>query len=119
MKDLEHREQVALMQWWALACRCFKIPEESLFAIPNGGFREISVAVKLKAEGVRSGVPDLFLAYPHNGKSGLWIEMKKSKGGRASENQKAMMTMLIQNGYSAAICHGFLAAKKAIEEYLK
>ena len=35
-----------------------------IFAIPNGGKRHIGTARKLKAEGVRSGVPDIFLACP-------------------------------------------------------
>jgi hypothetical protein len=77
LKSLEHTEQVNLMQWWALACRGFGIPEQLLFAIPNGGQRNIIVASKLKAEGVRAGVPDLFLAFPKKDAAGLFIEMKK------------------------------------------
>ncbi len=118
MKELEHQEQAALIKWWAFACKNFGIPESALFAIPNGGFRAMSVAIKLKAEGVRSGVPDLFLAYPTRNFCGLWIEMKKAKGGKASENQKSMMRMLNSYGYSVAICHGWTAAKKCIEDYL-
>jgi hypothetical protein len=119
MKQLEHVEQVALMQWWALACKQFGVSEQLLFAIPNGGFRHISVAKALKAEGVRSGVPDLFLAVPNKDYCGLFIEMKKAKGGRASDNQKSIMQLLVGRGYSAAICHGCLAAKQCIEQYLK
>jgi len=37
MKSIEHTEQVLLMQWWALAHQQFGIPEQLLFAIPNGG----------------------------------------------------------------------------------
>lgn len=119
MKQLEHAEQVALMQWWAYACSAYGVQEECLFAIPNGGFRHISVAKALKAEGVRSGVPDLFLAVPNKDYCGLFIEMKKSKGGRASANQKSIMQTLVSRGYSAAICHGCLAAKQCIEQYLQ
>ena len=50
MKQLEHTEQVTLMQWWALAHQQFGIPEQLLFAIPNGGERNVIVASKLKAE---------------------------------------------------------------------
>lgn len=119
MKELEHAEQCALMQWWQLACHSFGIPRECLFAIPNGGVRHIAVAKKLKAEGVLSGVPDLFLAYPSANYHGLFIEMKKAVGGRTSNNQIGVMRMLIGNGYYAAVCHGWVAAKQCIEQYLK
>lgn len=118
MKSLEHTEQVNLMQWWALACRGFGIPEALLFAIPNGGQRNIIVASKLKAEGVRSGVPDLFLACGHNGYNGLFIEMKKTKGGRVSDNQKCYIDILKTRGYAVVVCHGWNEARQAIELYL-
>ena len=88
MNQLEHTEQVNLMKWWALACRAYQLDERMLFAIPNGGQRNIIVAAKMKQEGVRSGIPDLFLAVPKKDYHGLFIEMKKVKGGRVSENQK-------------------------------
>lgn len=119
MKSLEHAEQVNLMQWWALACRGFGIPEALLFAIPNGGQRNIIVASKLKAEGVRAGIPDLFLAVPRRNFHGLFIEMKKAKGGRTSEKQNAALDMLAEQGYTWAVCHGWTEAKKCIEGYLR
>lgn len=118
MKDHEHQEQAALIKWWSFACKLYGLTEEMLFAIPNGGLRQIQVAMKLKAEGVRSGVPDLMLAVPKGEFHGLFIEMKKSEGGRASDSQKTMMRGLISLGYKAVICHGWLAAKRCIEQYL-
>ena len=119
MKSLEHTEQVNLMQWWALACRGFGIPEALLFAIPNGGQRNIIVASKLKAEGVRAGVPDLFLAVARHDGHGLFIEMKKAKGGQTSDKQDAMMAALDEQGYYTIACHGWVEAKQAIEVYLR
>ncbi len=119
MKSLEHTEQVNLMQWWQLACRGFGIPEALLFAIPNGGQRNIIVASKLKAEGVRAGVPDLFLAFPYRNYDGLFIEMKKTKGGRVSGKQKNMLEQLAEVGYKTVVCNGWLEAKAVIEEYLE
>lgn len=118
MKQLEHTEQVTLMQWWALACHGFGVPEACLFAIPNGGERNVIVASRLKAEGVRAGVPDLFLAVPHGNLGGLFIEMKKAKGGRVSEAQRAYLDMLTGLGYLAVVCNGWLEAKQIIEQYL-
>lgn len=53
------------------------------FSVPNGGWRNPTVASKLKAEGVRSGVSDLVLL--HKGKA-YFVEIKTDKG-RQSETQ--------------------------------
>jgi hypothetical protein len=51
-----------------------------LWAVPNGGWRNIATAVRLKKEGVISGVPDLVLSIPRQGYGALFIEMKAAKG---------------------------------------
>lgn len=89
-----------------------------LFAIPNGGKRAIKTARDMKAEGVRKGVPDLFLAYPHNGYSGLFIEMKKRYGGRVSPEQKAYIEALRGKGYKVEVCKGCDDAYQAMVLYL-
>lgn len=119
MKQLEHKEQVTLMQWWAMACHQFGVSEQCLFAIPNGGQRNVITGAQLKAEGVRAGVPDLFLAVPKQQNHGLFIEMKKAKGGHVSEAQKGMISMIQELGYACHVCHGWIEAKDAIERYLK
>ena len=118
MKSLEHDEQVNLIQWWSLQCKRFGVPEQLLFAIPNGGQRNIITAKRMKDEGVRSGIPDLFLAVPRGNFHGLFIEMKKPRGGVISDNQKACMEMLSNNDYCVTVCHGFLDAQEAIKGYL-
>lgn len=119
MKSIEHTEQVLLMQWWALAHQQFGIPEQLLFAIPNGGERNIIVAARMKKEGVRAGVPDLFLAVPSGECHGLFIEMKKPKGGRVSDAQKGCIGLLNETGYKAVVCNGCDAAIKEIMGYLR
>ena len=114
----EHTEQVNLIKWWALACHKYGLDERLLFAIPNGGERNVIVASKLKAEGVRAGVPDLFLACGNGSHHGLFIEMKKTKGGRVSDNQKSFISLLTDRGYKAIVCHGWNEARQTIEEYL-
>lgn len=120
MKTEEHVEQVRLMQWWHLQCNAFGVLEELLFAIPNGGLRNAITAARLKDEGVRAGVPDLFLAYPGKyGGRGLFIEMKKQNGGRLSNMQSSMLYNLASVGFHVAVCHGWIEAKYAIEAYLR
>lgn len=119
MRHVEHDEQVTLVQWWGFACKSFGISEQLLFAIPNGGARNPITGANLKREGVRAGVPDLFLAVPKNGLCGLFIELKKPKGGRVSDAQNQMIKVLCEAGYSVVVCPGWTAAKEAIETYLK
>lgn len=89
-----------------------------LYAIPNGGDRNPVVGMKLKLEGVRRGVPDLFFAYPHKGFHGLYIEMKRRHGGRVSPEQELMIEALKRQGYKVEVCKGCDEAFKVFNEYL-
>lgn len=114
----EHDEQSALMKWAAFQERV--IPElRNLFALPNGGWRHPATAARLKAEGVKPGVPDLMLAWPCNGYSGLFVEMKRKVGSRLSPEQQEWRERLTLAGYRVEVCKGFDAAKDAIINYLK
>lgn len=119
MKSIEHAEQVLLMQWWALSHQRFGIPEQLLFAIPNGGLRNIVTAARMKKEGVRAGIPDLMLAYPTTNYPALFIEMKRTDGGRLSDSQKTMIKILEYYHYKCVVCHGWEQARAEIESYIK
>lgn len=77
----EHKMQVALFDYLALALR----PELEARAVPNGEKRHISVASRLKDEGVRRGTPDIFVCLPE-GRVG-WLEMKAPKGSLQPEQR--------------------------------
>jgi len=94
-----------------------------LFAIPNGGARTWLQGAILQGEGVRKGVPDLFLAVPspvHGGRArhGLFIEMK-TWTGRVSYEQMEMMMVLRDQGYECVVARGFDQAVRAITQYLE
>lgn len=96
---------------------CGKHPELSVvYANPNGGLRDIGTAIKLKAEGVKKGVPDLFLPLAKKGYHGLFIELK-TETGRASKEQKDWIEKLNANGYLAVICVGYKSAIETIKNY--
>lgn len=128
---LEHEEQVALVRWCALH-EWHEPRLAMLFAIPNGGPRAKSAAGKLRAEGVRAGAPDLFLAVPgyevlqvdpdgviiRAERHGLFIELKRLRGGSLSDDQRMMLHKLRGHGYRAEMCRGWAAAARAIAEYL-
>jgi hypothetical protein len=89
-----------------------------MFAIPNGGQRHPAVAAKLKAEGVKAGVPDIFLAWPSGNYHGLFVEMKVGKN-KPSKLQEEWIAGLFAAGYACVVCYGFEAAKLAVCDYMK
>ena len=91
---LEHEEQASLISWCFAAQKL--IPELSmLFAIPNQGAARLK---NLQTEGVMKGVPDLFLAVARGQYHGLFIELKRRKGGKVSFEQTQWLNELTIQG---------------------
>ena len=114
----EDAEQVIIFEWanWNMN----KHPELALlYAIPNGGKRSIKTARMLKATGVKAGVPDMCLPVPRYPYHGLYIELKRRKGGRVSEKQSEWLQVLMKEGYKTCVCYGSDEAIQVIEDYLK
>lgn len=114
----EHAEQSALIEWHELAQA--KWPELSLLhAIPNAGAgAQKGQAGKMRAEGVKKGVPDLSLPVRRAHASGLYIEMKRI-GGEIAVEQRAWLAALKEQGFETVIAYGMESAVDAIERYLK
>jgi hypothetical protein len=110
----EHHHQSALIKWFDIQHKKYS---GRLFAIPNAAKRSAALARYMQAEGMRSGVPDLFLPVPSEKYHGLFIEMKSEKG-KVSDNQKDWLNFLSGQGYMACVCYGFDDAKKVIDVYL-
>jgi hypothetical protein len=89
-----------------------------LYAVPNGGMRNVIVARKLKAEGVRSGVPDLVLPVPRGTFHGLYIEVKHGDN-KPTPEQYAWMKALTEQGYCAEWRVGSQEVIDLIFEYLE
>jgi len=104
----EHAEQVGFVLWFRL-----KFPGVLIYAIPNGEKRSMSVAKRLKAEGVTPGIPDL-----HIPAWKLWVEMKRQKGGRLSDDQKQVVDYLESIGDRVIVGLGALDASTQIMEIL-
>lgn len=113
----ESVEQINLFRWanWQMGAH----PElKWLYHVPNGGFRNKATAGRLKAEGVKSGVPDLCLPVPRGAYHGLYIEMKRIKGNTTTEDQDDWLEFLTHQGYYTDVCKGWEAATHVILEYL-
>lgn len=113
----EAQEQMTLFSWAAM--QSGKFPElKLLYHVPNGGSRHKAEAGRLRAEGVKAGVPDLCLPVARGQYHGLYIELKRQRGGRASENQTEWLDALSAQGYKVAICCGWEKAAEMIVGYL-
>ena len=103
----EHEEQREVVKWFRQTYK-----EVRIFAIANGEKRSISVAGRLKAEGVSPGVPDLYAP-----EWKLWIEMKRVKGGAVSPEQKDWHVYLRSIGDTVLVCKGADEAKEKITKF--
>ena len=115
----EHQEQVALMEW---AKRLEpQHPELALlYAIPNwhGHHSNPIQGARTAREGRKPGVPDLCLPVARQGYHGMYIEMKKVKGGRLRPEQIDWLSALNHQQYLAISSFGWVNAARAIAEYL-
>lgn len=131
-KESESSHQTALFAWVAQELRKPNpLPLKRLFHVPNGGTRgedERSRKIaggKMKAEGVRSGVPDLCLPVARLGYHGLWIEMKKPSQkseknltAGCSDTQLEWLADLKAEGYFVWVCYSWIEARDCLLWYL-
>jgi hypothetical protein len=120
----EHASQSALFEW--ASHRESVYPELALmFAIPNGAKLPYSgtgrgryspEAMRLKAEGLRPGCPDIMLPVARQGYHGMFIEMKWGKN-KPSEKQWQFIHSLREQEYLVIVCWTWEEAAQAIEDY--
>ena len=124
----EHGHQQALFCWASL--NIDKYPQlQWLYAIPNGFFATPGQKAKMKAEGLKDGVPDVCLPVPRYDSwlgawwHGLYIELKiikrrNHKDGGCSKDQLEWIDYLTKADYRCHICYGWEDARDKILEYL-
>jgi len=109
---LEFHDQIAVAQYLRL-----RYPD-ALWSATAGGLRtSYSQAKRMKAMGLRRGVPDLLIFEPRGRYHGLAIEMKRESGGVLSAEQKWWIDELNKRGYKAVICRGYADAISQIDDY--
>ncbi len=116
--DREGAEQAALMTELRI-----RMPEvaDLIYHVPNGGHRVKAVAAKLKAQGVKAGIPDLVLPMARGGFFGLYIEFKATPPNDAaiSDSQHERIRKLNAQGYLAVVCRGHFDTMEQIRAYLR
>ncbi len=114
----EHEEQCALFEW--AAANEGRWPQlANMAAIPNGGYRPMTTAAMLKAEGVKAGYPDIVLDAPSGRWHGLRIELKRAdRSNHTTPEQDAWIVRLRAADYMAVVCYGADEAIAVITNYL-
>jgi hypothetical protein len=106
----EHKLQVQICKYLDLT-QTFPF-----FAIPNGGQRNLLVAVKLKMEGVKRGVADMFWMISNDNWKGIFVEVKTAKGVK-SEYQREFQKVAIANGYYYAVVRSIDDCIELLEKF--
>lgn len=126
----ESRMQREVIRFWKAFAKEQEpsLPENLLFAIPNGsvlghGKEEYQVRHRqirgklLKLEGLRPGVFDLFLSVARKGVHGMYIELKAGDN-QTSKEQDMFMYDVRSEGYCAVVCWSAEEAIQNIKHYL-
>lgn len=127
MRFVEDEHQKALFDWAKIKRvtingECKRL-SDFMYAIPNGGKRNVREAARLKKQGVKSGVSDVHLPIAAGGYNCLYVEMKKpivpgQKKPTIQESQKDWKNLMNSIGNLAVVAYGFNEAREVIEEYL-
>lgn len=107
---LEQDEQRDVVQY------C-EIVGHKLTAIPNSTYtKSIKQKVKNRRDGLRAGLPDLFIIVDN---MALFIEMKRVKGSRLSEEQKGWIDAINETQVPAFVAYGAEEAIRIIQSFEK
>lgn len=113
----EAAEQRAVFRWKKQMI--IQMPQLALlFVIESGIKAPAPYKYTLKYKGIEPGVPDMFLAYPVSRYHGLFIELKRRKGGRISGDQRDWEERLVKAGYAHVFAYGSDQAISAIITYV-
>jgi hypothetical protein len=91
---------------------------KKLFAIHNQGHGDAIRGNRAKAEGVKSGVPDMMLPLVVDHWAGLFIELKRKRKEDTSTDQEEWITYLNEAGYAAKVAVGWLEAVDVLKWYV-
>lgn len=91
-------------------------------AVPNGGLRSKATAGKMKAAGVKAGVPDLSLPLRRGDCSGLYIELKRpaapgKRAGTTNPQQREWIAFLRTQGFRVEVAFGWEHAWEILKDY--
>lgn len=109
----EHYEQVRVFNFYFQYEDIYNL----LYSVPNGGARDKATGAKMKAGGLKRGIPDINLDKPKGRYHGLRLELKVA-GGKPTAEQIEKMNLLDKEGYFCVLAIGYQEAIDAITCYL-
>lgn len=115
----ESWEQEQVFIW--IRANQIKYPKLQLaYATLNGVRLSPLVMAKAKGQGNRKGVSDIVLPARSADRrhSGLYLELKRYKGGKLSKEQEAFLLGVMAEGYKAVIARGHREAINELKQYL-
>ena len=95
-RHIEESIQVACVKWFRL-----QYPNLVIFAVPNGGSRNLYEAKNMKESGTLAGVADLVIV--GNGGKVLFVEMKAGKN-KQEDSQVLFQKNVEKLGHKYIIC---------------
>jgi hypothetical protein len=108
MKWSEDKLQGECFKWFWNAYPRFR---RLLFAVPNGGRRDIITASQLKATGTVAGIPDLVLCFRRQ----TWFFELKTASGKTSPDQDKVHSILKSQGFIVWIIRDFDSFQRIVE----
>lgn len=123
----EHEECRWLLDWAKTQRHAGHKLSDLLVHVPNGAFhgrdRTVGAVIggKLRAQGMQAGASDYILSVPIWTKKcpGLWLEMKRTKGGVVSDAQDNFHQLMMEFGWRCEVARGWEEASKIITLYLR
>lgn len=115
----EYQDQCAVINWARkLAALTLDKRLELLHGDSSGVRVSIGTALKMKKAGAIKGWPDVMLPVESESYNGLFIELKRRRGGIVSQDQQAVHDLLREQGYRVEVCCGADEAICVISDYL-
>ena len=106
-RHIEESIQVACVKWFRL-----QYPNLVIFAVPNGGSRNLYEAKNMKESGTLAGVADLVIV--GNGGKVLFVEMKAGKNKQ--EDSQVIFQQKVENlGHKYIICRSLEQFQKEVD----
>ena len=112
----EHQIQCEWFNWLHYLSDLPEDITDLVYAVPNGGWRKPKEAIRLKASGVKPGIPDVNIDIPSPEYHGMRIEFKKP-GGLLSQHQVRKIKLLREAGYYVVVCDSVDGAIEALRSY--
>ena len=106
-RHIEESIQVACVKWFRL-----QYPNLVIFAVPNGGSRNLYEAKNMKESGTLAGVADLVIV--GNGGKVLFVEMKAGKN-KQEDSQVLFQNKVEKLGHKYIICRSIEGFKKEVD----